>query len=114
MTGSAWPFMPARLFHLGQIPGGFAHVSRHVVEMFWRADQLVELACQGVEVLLDDRPERPGIKFADMDLIGIPHRVVIGDKGLDKGQVEYKDRRKADSEDIAVDNLEDFLKKLFS
>ncbi|HUS25650.1 MAG TPA: proline--tRNA ligase [Candidatus Binatia bacterium] len=52
-----------------------------------------ELAAAGVEVLLDDRGERPGSMFADADLIGIPHRVVIGDKGLAQQQFEYKHRR---------------------
>ncbi|MDP4789846.1 MAG: His/Gly/Thr/Pro-type tRNA ligase C-terminal domain-containing protein, partial [Haliea sp.] len=46
----------------------------------------------GVDVLLDDRNERPGVKFADMELIGIPHRLVIGDRTLAEGQLEYKGR----------------------
>ncbi|HBK13830.1 MAG TPA: proline--tRNA ligase, partial [Gammaproteobacteria bacterium] len=46
----------------------------------------------GISVLLDDRNERPGVKFADADLIGIPHRIVIGDRGLQNGVVEYKHR----------------------
>jgi prolyl-tRNA synthetase len=52
-----------------------------------------ELIHAGFDVLLDDRDERPGVIFADMDLIGIPHRLVIGEKGLAKGAVEYKGRR---------------------
>lgn len=52
----------------------------------------------GVEVLLDDRNERPGVKFADMELIGIPHRLVIGDRALAEGNVEYKHRNASDSE----------------
>jgi prolyl-tRNA synthetase len=54
-----------------------------------------ELAAAGIETLLDDRGTRPGAMFADADLIGIPHRVVIGDKGLATGQFEYKHRREA-------------------
>lgn len=69
------------------------------------------LLAQGIEVLLDDRNERPGIKFADMDLIGIPHRVVIGDKGLDNNVLEYKGRRDSESQDIAIDSITDFLMK---
>jgi prolyl-tRNA synthetase len=58
----------------------------------------------GVEVLLDDRNERPGVKFADMELIGIPHRLVIGDRALDEGKVEYKGRRDSESCLIARDD----------
>jgi len=67
------------------------------------------LKSKGIDTLLDDRTERPGIKFADMDLIGIPHRIVIGDKGLEKGTIEYKARSDADNQDIAVDDIESFL-----
>jgi len=63
----------------------------------------------GIDVLLDDRKERPGIKFADMDLIGIPHRIVIGEKGLDKGFIEYKARQESDNQDIALTDIENFL-----
>lgn len=74
-------------------------------------DQLYQqLSALGIEVLLDDRNERPGIMFADADLIGIPHRVVVGEKSLDKGQVEYKNRRAEEAEDIAQDTILDFLK----
>jgi prolyl-tRNA synthetase len=52
-----------------------------------------ELEAAGVEVLLDDRDERPGVMFADMELIGLPARVVIGDRGLKQGQVEFQRRR---------------------
>ena len=58
------------------------------------AEDLYErLRTAGIDVLLDDRNERPGVKFADMELIGIPHRVVIGDRALAEGNVEYKNRR---------------------
>ena len=49
-----------------------------------------ELAAAGIDVLLDDRDERPGVMFADMELIGIPHRVVVGERGLKDGSVEYQ------------------------
>ena len=65
----------------------------------------------GYDVLLDDRNERPGVKFADMELIGIPHRIVIGDRGLDNGMLEYKNRRAADNEDIAIDDIVDFIQQ---
>ncbi|UCV15808.1 proline--tRNA ligase [Quatrionicoccus australiensis] len=62
------------------------------------ADQLYgELKALGIDVLLDDRNERPGSMFADMELIGIPHRVVIGERGLKDSQVEYKGRRDAEA-----------------
>ncbi|MBI5007444.1 MAG: proline--tRNA ligase [Nitrosomonadales bacterium] len=58
------------------------------------ADKLyAELTAAGVEVLLDDRDERPGVMFADLELIGIPHRIVIGDRGLKEGNVEYQGRK---------------------
>jgi prolyl-tRNA synthetase len=60
------------------------------------AEQLyAELTTAGVEVLLDDRDERPGVMFADLELIGIPHRIVIGDRGLKEGNVEYQGRHDA-------------------
>ena len=67
------------------------------------ADQLYsELKSRGVDVLLDDRKERPGVKFADMELTGIPHRLVISDRGIAAGQLEYKGRRDAESSDIEL------------
>lgn len=69
-----------------------------------------QLVNAGIEVLLDDRNERPGIKFADMELIGIPHRIVIGDRSLAEGQLEYKHRCAQDSENIAVADTLDLLK----
>ena len=72
------------------------------------------LLSKGVEVLLDDRPDRPGIKFADMDLIGIPHRIVIGEKGLEKGMIEYKASKESEGKDIATEEIENFLSALFN
>ena len=68
-----------------------------------------QLLDTGFDVALDDRKERAGVMFADMELIGIPHRIVIGEKGLDKGMFEYKARRDADNQDIPVDQLIQFL-----
>ncbi|MEJ2059789.1 MAG: proline--tRNA ligase [Gammaproteobacteria bacterium] len=64
----------------------------------------------GIEVLLDDRDARPGVMFADMELIGIPHRVVLGERGLDAGEVEYKGRRDTDSMQVPMAELIGFLK----
>ena len=70
-----------------------------------------ELTALGYEVLLDDRNERPGVKFADMELIGIPHRIVIGDRGLKSGQLEYKGRTDADNQDIAIEDMIAFVER---
>ena len=77
------------------------------------ADGLYEqLKAAGHEVILDDRAKvSPGAKMADMDLVGIPHRVVISDRGIKAGTLEYKGRRDADKQDIAIDQLADFLKE---
>ncbi|MGA7180088.1 MAG: proline--tRNA ligase [Thiobacillaceae bacterium] len=63
----------------------------------------------GVEVLLDDRDERPGVLFADAELIGIPHRITIGERGLKEGVVEYQSRRHTEAQRILVANAVDFL-----
>ncbi len=70
------------------------------------------LQAAGIEVLLDDRDKKvsPGVKFADMDLIGIPHRVVISDRGLAEGQLEYKYRREQDARTVAIGDMLDFLR----
>lgn len=60
---------------------------------------------KGVDVLLDDRAERPGVMFAEADLMGIPHRIVVGDRGLKEGQLEYKARRQPEPENIAVNEI---------
>ncbi len=61
-----------------------------------------ELTGMGIEVLLDDRDERPGVMFADMELIGIPHRIVVGDRGLKDGVIEYQGRRDKHAERVAL------------
>mgnify|MGYP001055288111 CR=1 FL=1 len=74
-------------------------------------DLHAQLRAVGIEVLLDDRDARPGFMFADMELIGIPHRVVIGDKHLDDGKVEYKGRRDAEMQLIPIDEIVPFLER---
>jgi prolyl-tRNA synthetase len=61
-----------------------------------------ELLSAGVDVILDDRGERPGAMFADWELIGVPHRITIGDKGLKDGMVEYQHRRDAEASKVAA------------
>ncbi|SPY38430.1 proline--tRNA ligase [Pasteurella canis] len=72
------------------------------------------LMAQGVEVIFDDRKERPGVMFADMELIGVPHMIVIGEKNLEKGEIEYKNRRSGEKEMIAKEQLLDVLKAKFN
>ena len=69
-----------------------------------------ELAAAGVDVLLDDRGERPGVMFADLELIGIPHRITIGDRGLKDGRVEYQGRRDAAATPVPVAEIAGFVK----
>ena len=69
-----------------------------------------ELEAAGVEVLLDDRGERPGVMFADLELIGIPHRVTIGDRGLKEGKVEYQARRETAATPVPVAEIAAFIK----
>ena len=74
-------------------------------------DRLYEdLQAAGMEVLLDDRLVRPGVMFSDMELIGIPHRVVVGEKNLDQGMLEYKARNGNDNQDIPLIDIIPFLK----
>jgi len=68
-----------------------------------------QLRQAGFDVLLDDRKERPGVKFADMELIGIPHRFVVSDRGIEAGTLEYKGRRDADKQDVTLDEALPFL-----
>jgi len=76
------------------------------------ADRLyAELRDAGVDVLLDDREERPGVLFADMDLIGVPHRVVLSERGLAAGEAEYKGRRDDKPRPVPLAGLVDFLKE---
>ncbi|MBD7977955.1 proline--tRNA ligase [Serpens gallinarum] len=77
-------------------------------------DQLyAQLSAAGYEVLLDDRDKKtsPGVKFADMELIGIPHRIVVSDRGLGEGTLEYKGRRDSETQAVAVDDILSFLKQ---
>ena len=76
------------------------------------ADRLYEeLRAGGVDVLMDDREERPGVLFADMDLIGIPHRVVLSERGLAAGQAEYKARRESEPRSVPLAQIAAFLKE---
>jgi prolyl-tRNA synthetase len=62
-----------------------------------------ELQAAGVDVLLDDRDARPGVKFADAELVGIPHRVVVAERGLEAGKLEYRHRRASENEELPLE-----------
>ena len=93
------------------VPIGF-HKSPAVREA---AEKLyAELQAAGVDVLLEDRDERPGVLFADMDLIGVPHRLVVSDRGLAAGTVEYKSRTAAAAENAPLAGAVAFLQRKFA
>ena len=76
------------------------------------ADRLYdELLAEGIDVLMDDRDERPGVLFADMDLIGIPHRLVLSERGLASGEAEYKSRLAAQPQGVPLAGVVGFLKE---
>lgn len=98
-SGIMWPAAMAP-FELALIPLNM-HKSELVAE---KTEALYsELKARGIDVLMDDRNERPGSKFADMELIGIPHRVVISDRGLKNGTLEYKGRSDAKNQEFSVE-----------
>jgi prolyl-tRNA synthetase len=99
--GITWPTAIAP-FEVAIVPMN-AHKSPRTVEA---AEALyAELQAAGYDVLLDDRNERPGVKFSDLELTGIPHRIVIGEKGLDAGTFEYKGRKDAESVNISKEEV---------
>ena len=105
-NGIIWP-LPIAPFQIALVPINMKRSEKLREE----ADKLYnELKNAGLEVLLDDRDSRAGVMFADMELIGIPMRVVISDKGLDKGIVEFKGRTDDQATDVAREEIVDFLK----
>ena len=104
-SGIIWPHEMAP-FQLYIIP-----LNMHKSEAVARCaeDLYQQLRSAGVDVLMDDRNERPGVKFADMELIGIPHRLVIGDRALADGNIEYKSRRGEESQLIPQADILAFL-----
>jgi prolyl-tRNA synthetase len=94
--GIIWP-APMAPFQVGLVPIGYhkSDAVREATDTLYR-----KLTDSGVEVLLDDRTERPGVMFAEMELIGLPRRVVISERGLKEGHIEYQDRRESLAEKI--------------
>ncbi len=105
--GIVWP-EPIAPFHVSLIPINLQK-SERVRETSERL--YVELQAAGFEVLFDDRDARPGVKFADDELVGIPHRVVIGDKGLERGVLEYKPRSGDGACDVPLAGIVEFLRE---
>ena len=103
--GIIWPQALAP-FDVALLPMNM-HTSARVME---KAEQLyLDLRAAGFDVLFDDRKARPGVMFADMELIGIPRRVVVSEKGLEAGTLEYKGRRDEASQHIPIGEIIDFL-----
>ncbi|MDX1706914.1 proline--tRNA ligase [Pseudidiomarina sp.] len=109
--GITWPLALAP-FQVAIVPMNM-HKSVRVKEV---AEQLYnEFTAANIDVLFDDRKERPGVMFADMELIGIPHQIVVGERNLDENAVEYKSRVSGDKEKIAIeDALRLILQKFIS
>jgi prolyl-tRNA synthetase len=104
--GIIWPDAIAP-YHLALIPIHM-HKSQRLRDAVLQLYQQLQEA--GIEVLLDDRRERPGVMFADMELIGIPHRLVYSERGLDNGVIEYKGRRDKDSMEIPLTDAVSFVR----
>ncbi|KOC88501.1 proline--tRNA ligase [Winslowiella iniecta] len=103
--GIIWPAALAP-FQVAILPMNM-HKSFRVKEV---AEELYStLRAKGIDVILDDRKERPGVMFADMELIGVPHTIVIGDRNLDSEEIEYKARREGEKRMIKTSEIVDFL-----
>ncbi len=103
--GIIWPDAIAP-FQVAILPMNM-HKSFRVKDL---AEQLYsELRAHGIDVLLDDRKERPGVMFADMELIGIPHTIVLGDRNLDNDDIEYKYRREGEKQLIKTGDIVNYL-----
>ena len=106
--GIVWPISVAP-FHVhivvlsGNRPKGELEAARRICR---------DLEAEGIEVLLDDRDERAGVKFNDADLIGVPIRITVGSRGLAKGEVEVKMRNEKERKDVAIGALVEYVKEL--
>ncbi len=105
-NGMIWPTVIAP-FHVIVVPIN-GHKSPEVATA--ANDIYEQLLARGIEVLLDDRESvRPGAKFADAELIGVPHRIVVGDRGLKEGLVEYAERRQPGNQDVKLSDVVDMV-----
>lgn len=105
--GIIWPDAIAP-FQLALLPMNMhkSHRLREAAEKLYQ-----ELSEAGVQVLLDDRKERPGVMFADMELMGIPHRLVLSDRGLDAGTVEYRARKDSENQELNLAEIVSQIKQ---
>ena len=103
--GIIWP-VPLAPFHVVLIPLNLQKFPkvREAADVLY-----AELTAAGIEVLYDDRDARPGVKFADAELLGIPHRLVLGERGLEAGTCEYRNRRATDNQDIPLASVSQFV-----
>ncbi len=106
--GIKWPDAIAP-FKVAIIPMNM-HKSHRIQQV--AEDLYSKLKSQGVEVLFDDRKERPGVMFNDMELVGIPHAIVIGERNLDENKAEYKNRRTGEKELVDIDGIAEMISKL--
>jgi prolyl-tRNA synthetase len=104
--GIVWPTAIAP-FEVVLCPMGYDRSEAVKTEIDTLYAQLTEA---GIDVVLDDRGERPGAMFADWELIGVPHRIVIGDRGLKEGNIEYQGRRDTESTQVPVTDAFNFIK----
>jgi prolyl-tRNA synthetase len=105
-NGIIWP-EPLAPFNVVVVPINYQKSER----VRRAADRLYEdLGAAGIDVLLDDRDARPGVKFADAELIGIPHRLVVGDRALESGKLEYRHRRDTESTEIVTADVVAYIK----
>ncbi len=109
-NGIIWPDAIAP-FAVALVPIGY---QKSEAVRAWADSLYAELREAGFEILLDDRNERPGVMFADMDLIGIPHRIVVGEKSMVKESVEYKGRRETTSRNVRRDRVSSELRGLIN
>ncbi|MCX4194046.1 proline--tRNA ligase [Methylophaga sp. OBS1] len=108
--GIVWPEAIAP-FQVALVPVN-AHKSARVRE---KAEEIYQqLTAAGIDVLFDDRGLRPGVAFADMELMGIPHRLILGERGLDNDQIEYKNRRTGEGEDFPLADVINAIKQKLS
>jgi prolyl-tRNA synthetase len=107
-NGIVWPLSIAP-FHLHLLPIKYGGKTKEICDELYR-----QLSDEGFEVLLDDRDLRPGVKFKDADLIGIPFRVTVGDRGLENNSVELVRRKGGTREQVSVDSIVSIVRKNIS
>ncbi len=104
--GIIWPdsMAPFEVSIIAIKPGRCPQVHAEAEKLY------AELEASGIEVLYDDRDERPGVMFADAELIGVPHIITVGEKSLANGEIEYKNRRSGEKQNLKVSEIADFIK----